>query len=527
MSRIWSGTPRRQGLCGTALAVATALSMTAMMPSPASATPTKPASTTRGTVLAIASGDVATTLNPGLSANDESDALYEELAYYPLIRLGDNQTLTPGLAVSWGYVGTGNKVFVLHLRSGVRFSNGQLMTADAVANSINYWRKANGPLAVYASAIKSVTATGPLTVKVVGSTPDPEYPLLFSRQLVAGDIIAPAGVANPKLLQNSTLGAGPYVYSPSQSVSGSYYTYLPNKYFFDQGAIHWGKVVIRVISNDTSTLAALQAGQVNFALIGSSTARSAGANLRVYTAPANFEGLYLADQQPGSPLANPLVREALNMAVNRPELATGVFGKFASPSDELAVPGYDGWVPSYAHHYIYNVAKAKALLAKAGYPNGFTLTVDSLDEFDMSTLTTAIAGELSAIGVTLKITVTTTVAQYVTDGLSQKFNAISMFYGGLPMYVVYQEILASDAGVFNPFKIQYPTFTALAAKGAALNTAARLQVWRQLQESIINQAIELPVLYNYETYVTTKGLTGFTIGSGNITPDPLTVAPAH
>ena len=186
--------------------------------------------------------------------------------------------------------------------------------------------------------------------------------------------------------------------------------------------------------------------------MASTTASTAGSNLKVYTAPSNFEGLYFLNQQAGTPLANEQVRQALSLAINRPSVASGLFGKFAVASDELSVPGYDGWDPSHVNHYKYDIATAKSMLTAAGYPNGFTLTVDSLNEFGLDTLTTALAGQLSQIGVTLNITVSQTIGDYVSNALSKNFDTMAMYYGGLPMYVIYQQLLAQNAGLFNPFQ---------------------------------------------------------------------------
>jgi len=526
MSRIWSGTQWRRGLCGTTLAIASAVSMSAMMASPGSAAITNAASSTRGKVLTIASGDATTTLDPGKAAIDASDALYEELAYEPLINLASGPEYLPGLATSWKYVGSGNKKFVLTIRSGAKFSDGTPVTAQAVANSINYWRNADGPVVSYAAAIQSVTATGPNTVAVVCKTSDGDLPIVFSRYIGAGDIISPAGLASPKALENKTFGAGPYMLDPSQTVVGSTYTYVPNPYFYDQSAIHWDKVVVEVISNDNAALSALQTGQVQVAGVSASTAAGAGSSLNLFTAPAQFEGLYLVNRTPGSPLGSVLVRQALNYAVDRSAIAKAIFGQYASPSDESAVPGWNGWDPTYVDHYTYNVAKAKQLLAEAGYSKGFTLTVDSLNEFEMSTVSQAIAGYLAKIGVTLKSTATTTVAQYVTDGLSKKYDAISMFYGGLPMFVQYQTIFAKTAGLFNPFATQDTQFDTLAAQGAAAPGAQGTADFRALQRAVVDQAWNLGVLYADETWLATKSVKGFDVGPGNVNPDPNTIAPA-
>jgi peptide/nickel transport system substrate-binding protein len=477
-------------------------------------------------VLTIASGDATTTLDPGKAAIDASDAVYEELAYEPLINLANGGQFLPGLATSWSYVGSGNEEFVMTIRSGAKFSDGTPVTAAAVAASINYWRNANGPVVAYASAIKSVKATGPSTVEVDCAQSDPNLPIVFSRYIGAGDIISPAGLAHPSALQNRTFGAGPYMLAPSQTVTGSTYTYVPNPYFYDQSAIHWSKVVVKVISNDNAALSALQTGEVNVAQVGADTVAGAGSSLKLYTAPAQFEGLYLVNRDPGSPLAKLQVRQALNYAVDRDAIAKAIFGKFADPSDESAVPGWDGWDPSYMSYYTYNPGEAKKLLAEAGYAKGFTLTVDSLNQFEMSTVAQAIAGYLSKVGVTLDITATTTVGQYVTDALSKKYDVVSMFYGGLPMYVQYQTIFAKNAGVFNPFATQSSLFDSLAAKAAALPGSQGVAGFQQLQQAVVNQAWNLGVLYADETWLTTSNISGFSVGPGNVNPDPDAIGPA-
>ena len=64
------------------------------------------------------------------------------------------------------------------------------------------------------------------------------------------------------------------------------------------------------------------------------------------------------------------VRQALNYAVNRQAVTQAIYGKYGVPTDETG--SLDGLVPSLQNYYSYNPAKAKSLLAAAGYPNGFT-----------------------------------------------------------------------------------------------------------------------------------------------------------
>lgn len=472
-----------------------------------------------GGTLTIAVSQAPSSLDPALTGNDGADLIYSELAYAPLMNLGNNSAITAGLAKSWSYVGSGNKRFQITIRSGASFADGSPVTAQAVANSINYWRQANGPVSSYTAAIQSVTATGPLTVEVDCSTADPELPLVFSRVLLAGDIISPAGLQNPSDLKSQTFGAGPYTLDTAQTVAGSTYTYVPNKHYWNQSAIHFQQIVVKVIANDDSALSALRTGQANVALVGANTAASAGGGLKIYSVPSQIHGLYLVDRRKGSPLGNLKVRQALNYAVDRSKIAGAVFGKYATPTDEFAVPGYDSWDPSYSNHYAYNPAKAKQLLAAAGYAKGFTLGVASLSLFDMSTVTQAIGGYLAKVGVKLQIDATPTVAAYVQAGESKKYPTISLYYGGLPMFVMFGQVFAKNAGLFNPFASDDPAFDRLAAEGATASPTKLPGIWKQLQREIVDQAWQLPVAVSHETWLTTPNVTGFVVGAGNLTPD--------
>lgn len=214
-----------------------------------------------GQTLTIAVTGPPVSMDP--SHADNGNGLYPmELAYDPLIYESDSGTLTPGLATSWKYVGTGNKQFQLTIRKGVKFSDGQPVTAQAVANSLNYFPKGSGPSTADLAGV-TAAATGPDTVTLTSKTPDPVFPQLFSQDYLAGDIISPKGLANPKSLTATPSGAGPYVLDTSATVADEQYTFTPNKYYYDPGRVHYQKIVIKVITQPTAELSALQTGQIN------------------------------------------------------------------------------------------------------------------------------------------------------------------------------------------------------------------------------------------------------------------------
>ena len=109
------------------------------------------------------------------------------------------------------------------------------------------------------------------------------------------------------------------------TVAGATYTYVPNPYYWDKSAVHWSKVVVKVIASPTAALEALQSGQVQVAMDQPVTsvpvANKSGLH---YVDPLTLLlGLGILDRggKISKPLGNVQVRQALNYAINRPALA--------------------------------------------------------------------------------------------------------------------------------------------------------------------------------------------------------------
>jgi peptide/nickel transport system substrate-binding protein len=175
-----------------------------------------------GDTLTLAFGAPPNSLNPGTISIAFST--YTQLAYDSLITQAPDGSLHPNLATSWKYVGTGNTRFDLALRSGVIFSDGSPLTADAVKASLNYARSQPGPQGPLLGGIASIDVTGPLSLSIKLSAPNPMLPEVLSQSYGLGQIISPKGVANAAGLTvaNPSEGAGPYVYNPSASVPGDH-----------------------------------------------------------------------------------------------------------------------------------------------------------------------------------------------------------------------------------------------------------------------------------------------------------------
>jgi peptide/nickel transport system substrate-binding protein len=418
-------------------------------------------------------------------------------AYEPLIVLTQQGGLKPGLATSWK-LGPGNRSITFTLRHNARFSDGTSVNAQAVKTWVEYAITQPGA-ATFSGPVKSVKVLSHWVVRVNVTASDPMLALAFSPfeastiGLVASPkavALAKKGPASKDYLNTHTDGAGPYIYDASQSNLGDTCVFVPNKYYYDQSAIKWAKVkYIGNIVNNSSILAAMETGQIQIATGDYTTAASAkSAGFHVLYSTGRPQGISFINRGKG-PLANLKVRQALNYAVNRREIATSLWGPQSVASDNPN-PESDGDNPATDNYYKYNVTKAKQLLNQAGYPHGFTFSCYAFGPwlpYDDLALAQAVASQLAVIGVTMNILSTPTATNY-----PKTYDAISSIYGTDPTWYWYQIYLA-PGGAYSSTNWSDPVLVKLWNQGAKATGNAATRIWRQLLDRTITQADFVPI----------------------------------
>jgi len=479
--------------------------------------------------ITIAMNTGPSSLDPAQGANTPEGLTYTDLAYAPLITLNGNGSLSPGLATSWGYTDKTLTSFRLTLRPGARFSDGQPVTAADVVKSIDRDKASNGAVVTtYADLIKSATATGSDIVTLDLGAPDPSIALVLTQRFLVGAIVGPKGLADPTALGTTTDGAGPYTLDASQTVANQHYTYVPNPYYWDKGAVHFKKFTVDVIPNPQTAYNALRSGQVSYIDGSPNTVSQASGNsaLTVYSVPAAWYGLDLLDRGGAlvPALAKPQVREALNYAVNRAAITQTLFDGYGVPTDEISDSAYanDGYDPNDTSHYTYDPAKARQLLAQAGYPNGFTITIAATATYgDGVEVAQAIASYWTAIGVNTKIDAAESTSGLAGPLLSKKLAAFAMEYDAQPMYLESTQLLDADAGLFNIFGSADPELTKLLASArAATAPAALASDWAAVERQVVDLGWFVPVAIGPEQFYGVKSLKGVSISSEFSSPDP-------
>jgi peptide/nickel transport system substrate-binding protein len=479
----------------------------------------KPVLNTKKPVLTVGIPSAPTSLNPALDSLGWQ-SLVHELSYATLTHLRPNESAAPELATSWRYVGTGNRKFEFTLRHDARFADGTPVTAQAVKQWFEYLNA--GGTADTLPKLSSVTTVGRWTVVLHLTTPNPSVPYLLSDFDDAAMIASPKALAHPSMLSSATYGAGEYTLVPSETVQASHYTFVPNKFYYQPSAIKYSKVVVDIIPTTASLLSALKAGQLDVAVGDTTTAASAAsAGFKVDYASGAWDGIILQNHG-GSPTTNPLasqrVRQALNYAINRRAITKALMGKYSLPTSEAIT--FDGGDKN-RNLYPYDPTKAKAMLAAAGYPHGFTLTaVDENYNGNLGNpMVQAVAQNLAAIGVTLNITSESTPGAWVQAGLegSKLPDAFQITYNGtVPMSLFYTSGFASNGAILNPFKLDDPVLDNLYAKASVARNPT--PDWEAMSRRISDEAYIVPVFETPIIVYARKSVGGIYVSGSSTLP---------
>jgi len=411
--------PPRRGILAASVATAALLLLAPVLSTAAAAA-----------TLTVAATAGPTGLDPTTSSNGVPSVWFPNLSYAALIWRAPDGTAKPGLATDWKY-SDDRLSFVMNLRSGVKFSDGSPMTAQDVVNWLKHYKE-KGSFTAWLANVSDISATGPLQVTLKLSTADPMLPYGLDQGGMAGDVVGPAGLAKPESLGSTTNGAGPYMIDTANTILNSQYVYVKNPYYWDPSAQHWDKVVIKIISDGNSILSALKTGQVQVAEGAATEADAAeAAGLKIYSAPSAMLGMYIGDIDGKivPALKDVRVRQALNYAIDRKGIVTSLYGKYGRPTDQFVPEGIGGYLKSLEDFYPYDPAKAKQLLADAGFPNGFQFTLVEQPAVSSGDLMAqAMVANWQDIGVNVTLKPTDSFATYVPLMGTQKYPATTLTF---------------------------------------------------------------------------------------------------
>jgi peptide/nickel transport system substrate-binding protein len=382
------------------------------------------------------------------------------LAYAALTRLDEKGNPVPALAESWKYNAKGDQVTFV-LRSGLTFSDGTPLNATAVRRSLERGRDFPGSLvAAQLVSVQTVTADDDARTVTIGlSTVDYQIPSLLAGK--TGMIVSPTAFEkDAKGLATKPVGAGPFrltEYVPNQSAK---LVRFPG--YWDKANIHLDAFELYPVPEAATAIASLQSGRLDVAqLPGSQVAAAKAARLEVQVIPSLVTTV-LDVNITKKPFDNPKVVEAFKHALDRKALVqTQTFG-LGVVNYQPFPPGYVGHDPSLDDAFPYDPAKAKALLAEAGYPNGLEVPLTATGQ--SSALAEQVQAQLAKVGV--KVTIDTIPASQATQIMyiqHAKAFAVDGFAGRDSAVQAFQ-VLFGEQGLMNPGRQTPPELTAALQK---------------------------------------------------------------
>ena len=281
-------------------------------------------------------------------------------------RIDRTGAINPGLAESWS-ISEDGKEYVFKIRQGVKFHDGEPLDASVVKFSLDrlFAPDSTVPAKSLYTDIDKVEVVDPSTVKVTLKSPNSF--LLYSLSL--GD----AGIMHPKSAptnDKNPIGTGPFMFKERKE--GDSITLVKSPTYRDPGSIKLNTVIFKIVKDPSAQVSALLAGDVD-AFPGFQAPELVDRlkkDPRFVVIVGTTEGeVILATNNGKKPFDNPKVRQAMAHAINREELISAESG-FGVPIGSHFAPHNKAYV-DLTKTYPFDIAKAKALLAEAGYPNGF------------------------------------------------------------------------------------------------------------------------------------------------------------
>ena len=304
---------------------------------------------------------------PWKSASAETAAVTDNI-FEGLLKYDGNGSLYPALAESYS-VSDDSLTYTFKLRKGVKFHNGtEFTSADCVYTYKNL-----------AGLDGLTTRSDNMQIVKSVSAPD-DYTFVIELKKTSGAfllLVATSPILLHDYNDNETMpvGTGPYKFV-SYSLHEKIVFERNDDYYDKERAGKIKNIEILIMTDENSTISALQSGQIDVAqMISGTNAKMLKKNFKIITHPQNMVQI-LGMNNSYPPLSDLNVRKAITCAIDKTEIINGVFDGFATElySSFSPILG-DCYNDKLAGIFSYNIEKAKEYMSKSAYKNGFDMTI--------------------------------------------------------------------------------------------------------------------------------------------------------
>ncbi|EYD73925.1 Dipeptide-binding protein ABC transporter, periplasmic substrate-binding protein component [Rubellimicrobium mesophilum DSM 19309] len=532
MTRLLASTALLLALAGPALAQATD-------------TYTPDPNAREGGSITITYKDDVSTLDPAIGYDWQNWSMIKSIFDGLMDYVPGTTDLRPGLAESYE-ISEDGLTYTFHLRPGVKFHNGREMTSEDVVYSLNrvtdpetqspgagFFGAIEGydaQIAGEAEGLSGVTAPDPQTVQIKLSRPDATFLHLMALNfsyVVPREAVEEFGAD----FGRNPVGTG--AYKLAEWTLGQRLVFEKNPDYWTPGVPYLDQITFEIGQEPVVALLRLQNGEVDIPGDGIPPAKFQ----EVMSDPAQAERVVQGGQlQTGyvtmnvtqPPFDNADVRHAVNMAINKDRIVQIINGR-AIPANQPLPPSMPGYTQDY-EGYAYDPEGAKALLAQAGFADGFETELYVMNTDPNPRIAQAIQQDLAAIGIDASIQA---LAQANVIEAGGAGTAPMIWSGGMAWIAdfpdpanFYYPILGcagAEPGGWNWAKYCNEELDAQAAQADSISdparSAERLQMWSDIYMKVMEDAPWAPV-FNEERFTMKSPRMG---GADNLYVDPVSI----
>lgn len=399
-----------------------------------------------------------------------------------LVKPNSDGEMIPAVAEKYELSEDGT-TYTFTLRDGVKFHNGQTVTAEDVVYSINRCAAVpegqEKPLVAAFSAVRSVEALDEKTVTVTIAQRDLEFISYMTAAII------PADYENQ---DTAPVGTGPFKFvsrTPQQD-------FVMERFEDYWGAPAWlDKVTYKICENADALVMNLNGGSIDLcAHLTSAQASQLNQNFQVLEGTMNLvQAIYLNNQ--AKPFDNQLVRQALCYAIDRQGIMDMVADGHGTAVGSSIYPAFTKYfLPDLVDKYPHSVEKAKELLAQAGYPNGFDMTISVPNNYQPHMDTAEVVAEQlreAGIRVTIQPVEWSTWLDTIYNGRQFQSTLVGVDAANMTARAMLERFTSDYAKNF--INYSNPAYDALSQQAInATDEAAQTDLYKQMETMLADTA---------------------------------------
>jgi peptide/nickel transport system substrate-binding protein len=366
----------------------------------------------------------AATMDPHSYASEDNKVATKQV-YEALLDIDSNLAIVPQLATAWKIVDLTHWDF--ELREDVRFQNGTPFTAEDVVFSIERAQAETSDFQRYVDGIAAVEAIDHHTVRITTTGPDPSLSLKLAEVAIMSKVWAqehgvprPAdytGAREETYASRDANGTGPFMVEAFEP-RGDYALVRNPAWWGEADYPHNIDRVVHVRTVDPENVAALLEGEVDLLQIppywaldqirdtpGLKLAYRTKLLTMFFGLDQGSAELRTSNVKGRNPFKDKRVRQAMAHAIDIEPILRGLMRELLIPAGMMVAPGVNGYSPELDQPPPYDPEKSRALLAEAGYPDGFSVTLDCANDWGDDEIATCegVAEQLGKIGIEVPI----------------------------------------------------------------------------------------------------------------------------